>query len=104
MADLHFTENFIGITPEKKHQFEIFLRTELKEIINEPAMGWKIEALMVDQWTERYQQTLEFMLAYAKLEDLEFTGELAFMIDDNGRGVIKADNITFLKEDKFLLG
>ena len=103
MADLHFTEDFIGITPEKKHQFEIFIRTELGEIINVPSMGWKAEDLMVNKGNPRYQQTLEFVLDYARLEDLDFTGELTYTVDEQNRTIIKVDNIQFLKEDKFLL-
>lgn len=103
MADFYFSSKFTGVTPEKKHQFEIFIGTELGEIINLPYMGWKAEDLMVNEGSARYQQTLEFILAYARLEDLDFTGNLTYTVDEQNRVVINFDNVKFLKEDTFLL-
>lgn len=103
MADLQFEADFAGITPEKKRQFEIFLCTELGEIINLPSMGWKVEHLIVPEGAARYQQTLEFIQAYAREENLDFTGNLSYTIDNQNRIIINFDNVNFLKEDKFLL-
>lgn len=103
MADLQFEADFAGFTPEKGRQFEIFLCTELGEIINLPSMGWKVEQLIVPERSPRYQQTLEFIQAYARLEDLDFTGNLTYTIDNQNRVIMNFDNIKFLKEDKFLL-
>ena len=103
MADLQFEADFAGITPEKKRQFEIFIGTELGEIINLPDMGWRVEDLIVSEGSGREKQTLEFILAYARLENLDFTGNLTYTIDEQNRVIINFDNVKFLKEDTFLL-
>lgn len=102
MSDLFFTESKIAITDEKKHQFEIFIRTELDEIINLPNMGWIIQDLNVMNNPERYIYILKFIQNVATLEDLDFIGNFSFEITNNGRRILNLKNITFLKEQRSL--
>lgn len=102
MSDLFFTESKIAITDEKKHQFEIFIRTELDEIINLPNMGWIIQDLNVMNNPERYIYILKFIQNVATLEDLDFIGNFSFEIANNGRRILNLKNITFLKEQRSL--
>lgn len=102
MSDLFFTESKIAITDEKKHQFEIFIRTELGEIINLPNMGWIIQDLNVMNNPERYIYILKFIQNVATLEDLDFIGNFSFEITNNGRRILNLKNITFLKEQRSL--
>lgn len=102
MSDLFFTESKIAITDEKKHQFEIFIRTELGEIINLPNMGWIIQDLNVMNNPERYIYILKFIQNVATLEDLDFIGNFSFEITNNGRRILNLKNITFLKEERSL--
>ena len=98
-VDLFFSEDEIFLTGEKQHQFEIFLRTELGEIINYPESGWKASTLFESQKKSRYQQMIEVVLAYARPEDLDFTGVLELERNENGKMILKGSDIVFLKQE-----
>jgi hypothetical protein len=99
MSDLFFTEEKIAITYEKKHQFEIFIRTEFDEIINLPSMGWIAQDLNQMNYAKRYKYILRFIQNVATLEDLDFTGDLSFEVGVNGQKILNLKNVQFLKED-----
>lgn len=97
-VDLFFTESNIGLTGEKQEHFDIFIRTELGEIINFPYLGWLASDLMESQKQSRYHQTLEYVLAVARTEELDFTGDLVIE-ERNGKKVMVGKNIVFLLQD-----
>lgn len=99
MSDLFFTENKIAITYEKKHQFEIFIRTELGEIINAPSMGWIVQDLSQMNSAKRYVYILRFVQNVATLEDLDFVGDLSFKLGNQGQRILELKDVTFLKQD-----
>jgi hypothetical protein len=101
-VDLYFTEDKILLTGEKQHHFEIFLRTQLGEIINLPELGWVISDLFETQDNfkySRYAQTLNYILAVAQSEDLDFTGSLEIVYDSQNRKILQGKDIIFLKQD-----
>jgi hypothetical protein len=97
-VDLFFTESEIGLTGEKQEHFDIFIRTELGEIINFPYLGWLASDLMESQKKSRYQQTLQYVLAVARTQELDFTGDLVIEVE-NGKNIMRGKNIVFLLQD-----